>query len=574
MVLRKDKSLARYFQVKYLNILFMKKINLKPTLALALAAFSCLTNIQAQHQKWELGLFLGASQGQTDVQNLDTKEQNLAFGGLVRYHINDNIGLRLNVMQGKLTGDDANYTDRATRKFTFTSPVTEGSLVGEWDILGRRRYRKMAAGGAFKKTISPYVFGGGGYALTNPKTDYSKAGKSAAELANIAKDEAEGVTKGQVVFPLGAGLKIDLSQKVALNLEAGTRLLLNDNLEGISAAGNPDKKDTYSFIGASLSYRFNSVKDADGDGISDEKDACPDVKGTAEMMGCPDTDGDGVSDKLDACPTIAGPKSLVGCPDTDGDGISDIKDACPDVKGIASLKGCPDSDGDGITDKDDACPEAKGLPTMKGCPDTDGDGIADNVDACPKEKGTIENKGCPAILDRDKDGIADKDDACPDIPGIAKFNGCIDSDGDGIEDPKDKCPKVAGIAKNQGCPEIKAEDKKILDAAIYGVVFDSGKSTFKPESYAILNNIVTVMGRYPEYSMSISGHTDNAGDAKVNQKLSEARSKACYDYLVSKGIAANRMSHTGFGETKPKGDNATAAGKAKNRRVEFELSVK
>jgi outer membrane protein OmpA-like peptidoglycan-associated protein len=56
--------------------------------------------------------------------------------------------------------------------------------------------------------------------------------------------------------------------------------------------------------------------------------------------------------------------------------------------------------------------------------------------------------------------------------------------------------------------------------------------------------------------------------------LSEARAKACYDYLVSKGIAANRMSHTGFGETKPKGDNSNAAGNAKNRRVEFELSVK
>ncbi len=82
------------------------------------------------------------------------------------------------------------------------------------------------------------------------------------------------------------------------------------------------------------------------------------------------------------------------------------------------------------------------------------------------------------------------------------------------------------------------------------------------------------MNQYSEYSLNIAGHTDSQGDAKLNLDLSERRAKRCYDYLVSKGIAAGRMASAGFGETKPVGDNKTAAGREQNRRVEFELYVK
>ncbi|NQX96946.1 MAG: OmpA family protein [Flavobacteriales bacterium] len=116
-----------------------------------------------------------------------------------------------------------------------------------------------------------------------------------------------------------------------------------------------------------------------------------------ELNGCPDKDSDGVADNEDSCPDIKGLKELGGCPDTDGDGVADKEDTCPNVKGLKELGGCPDSDGDGIADKDDTCPNAKGTKALNGCPDKDSDGVADKDDVCPDVAGLIENKGCPAV---------------------------------------------------------------------------------------------------------------------------------------------------------------------------------
>ena len=69
----------------------------------------------------------------------------------------------------------------------------------------------------------------------------------------------------------------------------------------------------------------------------------------------------------------------------------------------------------------------------------------------------------------------------------------------------------------------------------------------------------------------IEGHTDNTGAADFNTKLSQGRAKAVRDYLVKKGVAADRLEAKGFGPTQPIGDNKTAAGREANRRVEFEI---
>jgi len=90
----------------------------------------------------------------------------------------------------------------------------------------------------------------------------------------------------------------------------------------------------------------------------------------------------------------------------------------------------------------------------------------------------------------------------------------------------------------------------------------------------VLDEVVAVMNQYPEYSLNLSGHTDSQGDDKMNQDLSERRAKSCYDYLVGKGVAASRVASTGYGESQPVADNKTAAGRAQNRRVVFELLVK
>jgi OOP family OmpA-OmpF porin len=111
--------------------------------------------------------------------------------------------------------------------------------------------------------------------------------------------------------------------------------------------------------------------------------------------------------------------------DKDGDGVPDETDACPEVKGVAALKGCPDSDGDGITDKDDKCPNEKGLIKYNGCPipDTDKDGINDEVDNCKDVPGLARYQGCP-IPDTDKDGVDDEEDKCKDVAGVASNMGC------------------------------------------------------------------------------------------------------------------------------------------------------
>ena len=287
----------------------------------------------------------------------------------------------------------------------------------------------------------------------------------------------------------------------------------------------------------------------------------------------PDTDGDGITDMEDDCPLVAGLASLKGCPDADNDGIADKNDDCPDVAGTAAHKGCPDTDNDGIADKDDACPEVAGIRKFNGCPDTDNDGIIDGEDDCPNEAGPASNKGCP-LPDMDGDGVLDKDDRCPNVAGTAANKGCPDTDQDGVVDIDDKCPKTAGPASNNGCPEIKKEDKEILEFAVQNVNFATGKATLLPASKSVLDQIVTIMQKYPDYSLRVEGHTDSVGNAESNQKLSEARAASCVTYIVSKGVAASRISSIGYGESKPIADNKYKAGRDENRRVEFDVYIK
>ncbi len=258
--------------------------------------------------------------------------------------------------------------------------------------------------------------------------------------------------------------------------------------------------------------------------------------------------------------------------DTDGDGITDDFDACPTLPGIAAFAGCPDTDGDGVQDLYDECPYVAGLIELKGClpkPDTDGDGIIDENDKCPGEAGLLQFNGCP---DTDGDGIPDPDDRCPNVAGLKEFAGCPDSDKDGIEDSKDKCPHTYGPISNGGCPIIETKDREVLSFAMKAVQFELGKATLKPESFTVLTQIAEIMRKYPDYNLSIEGHTDNTGTAEVNEKLSESRAKACYDYLVQKGIPASRMKYKGYGKARPIADNSTYSGRTLNRRVEFNLT--
>ena len=103
----------------------------------------------------------------------------------------------------------------------------------------------------------------------------------------------------------------------------------------------------------------------------------------------------------------------------------------------------------------------------------------------------------------------------------------------------------------------------------YGITFDVGKATIKPESMGEINRIVQLMNENPTLKFSVEGHTDSTGNANSNQALSEQRSQAIVAKLVEMGIAQDRLTAVGKGQNSPIADNNTDEGRAKNRRVEF-----
>jgi outer membrane protein OmpA-like peptidoglycan-associated protein len=104
--------------------------------------------------------------------------------------------------------------------------------------------------------------------------------------------------------------------------------------------------------------------------------------------------------------------------------------------------------------------------------------------------------------------------------------------------------------------------------------FDSGKASLKPEGQAMLDKIAGVVAKYPENRLSIEGHTDNVGKDSANLALSQGRAESVKAYLISKGTPERCVvAATGYGESRPAGDNKTAEGRSLNRRVELKISV-
>jgi outer membrane protein OmpA-like peptidoglycan-associated protein len=243
------------------------------------------------------------------------------------------------------------------------------------------------------------------------------------------------------------------------------------------------------------------------------------------------------------------------------------------IPGIAPLPPAPivlDRDGDGVVDAEDKCPDVAGLASLMGCPDRDGDGIADADDKCPDVAGIAKYQGCP-VPDTDGDGVNDEMDKCPTVAGLARYQGCPvpDTDGDGVNDELDKCPSRPGPASNQGCPEIAKEVVEKINFAAKNVFFATGSFKLLPKSFASLKGVADLMKADPSLMLDVDGHTDSQGSDELNQTLSENRAASVKDYLISQGVDASRMKSTGYGEGTPVADNATAAGRAKNRRTEM-----
>lgn len=259
--------------------------------------------------------------------------------------------------------------------------------------------------------------------------------------------------------------------------------------------------------------------------------------------------------------------------DSDGDGVNDALDRCPGtIKGAkVDANGCElDTDGDGVVDRLDRCPTtpAGSKVDAEGCElDSDGDGVVDRLDRCPATpRGRwVDATGCE--VDSDGDGVLDGADVCPGTPRgrMVDATGCeLDSDGDGVVDAADVCPGTpAGEPVDAtGCPLAKT-------LTLSGVNFDNDEDVLRPDSIAILEGVTATLKRYPKFNVEVAGHTDSRGNSAHNLDLSNRRAKAVMDYFIAHGIAADRLSAKGYGETQPIGNNYTEEGRVKNRRVEL-----
>jgi len=178
------------------------------------------------------------------------------------------------------------------------------------------------------------------------------------------------------------------------------------------------------------------------------------------------------------------------------------------------------------------------------------------------------------LADSDGDGVPDSEDACPMQPGPAEFDGCPDSDGDQVPDNVDKCPNEPGPADNRGCPLgppfVVLEGSQIRLRG--NVLFDLGRANIQKQSFPLLDEVAALLKSRPDINLlEVEGHTDNRGARAYNQDLSDGRAKAVVDYLVKKGVPQRRLRSRGFAFDRPVASNADALGRAKNRRVEFQI---
>lgn len=104
------------------------------------------------------------------------------------------------------------------------------------------------------------------------------------------------------------------------------------------------------------------------------------------------------------------------------------------------------------------------------------------------------------------------------------------------------------------------------------IEFDTSSATIAPSSQLLLDHLATVARRCDQYTIAVAGHTDNVGDARLNLTLSRTRAEAVRDYLAGKGVDRDRLTAQGFGQEKPRVPNTTAANRARNRRIEFNVS--
>lgn len=367
------------------------------------------------------------------------------------------------------------------------------------------------------ESVSTYVKAGLGFTFFDVQ-------KSSFTNGNIEKSD------DILTVPVGLGVQFKLDERYSLNFHADHNYTSSDNLNNFGdETGLFGDTDGFFSFGVAIIYGLGKdkpmakkkdvvlVKDADGDGLSDNDEIMTYKTDHTKS----DTDGDGLSDYAEIMTHKTDPLKA----DTDGDGLSD-SDEINDYK--TDAKSNADQDNDGLSDAE----EILNYKTKFNQSDSDGDGLSDGAE--------IKTHKTDALLaDTDKGSVNDGRE-------VKRGTNPLNPDDDIIV-------------------EIKGNEPIVLD----GITFKSGRSAINPESEAILKKVLNTFKAYPDLKVEIKGYTDNTGSYNGNVRLSQKRANAVRSYLINKGVSADRIKATGLGPANPIADNKTREGRAKNRRIEF-----
>jgi outer membrane protein OmpA-like peptidoglycan-associated protein len=542
-----------------------------------------------QRGQWDLGLWLGASDDPLVVVQ-DMADGSERVGRLVDHRVGGHLVATLGVVDFLQAGVELPVIISQDQSIGMSPIGMGGDLssfgLGDLRLIPKLRLLEAAKHGVNLSIIPAVILptstsGDDNDYFGEPRTSFApelaisrafgavrvagNVGYRTRKLVRVANLEVN----DEIFAHLGAGYRFGegggLPLEVDVTLAAATRA--NDFLG--------DSSNNYVELHSALQYLFARPLLgflAGGIGLN-EGFGAPDFR---VLLGARFGTGDGEPTRL--------------VTDTDGDGLADDQDECPTKpetrNDFEDTDGCPDeadSDGDGLVDSKDACPrEPEDMDTFEdenGCPepDNDSDGLADVKDHCPEEPEDVDafedENGCPDP-DNDADTVLDSHDECPDEAGPTANHGCPDPDRDGdtVVDRLDNCPDEAGDPANRGCKRkqlvaITGDKIELVDR----VYFRTNRDIIQPRSFALLDNVAAVLQSHLTVRVRIEGHTDDRGDDGYNKELSQRRADQVMRYLVRKGVDASRLEAVGYGEEKPLQSNDAEAGRAANRRVDFNI---
>lgn len=257
-------------------------------------AFCFFLVFNASAQTWEVGGFIGGSGYMGDLNPVKPyKISDLAFGGQVKRNLDEQWSLKLNLMHGRIAADDANSSNpsHVERNINFFSEITETSLQAEFNFF---RYSPGSLPGHGTRRSTPYLFTGVGAVFFNPKTNYKGTEYTLHDYATEGEDLSERYKRYAWSIPYGVGYKHNISGNLNLISELGYRTAFTDFLDDVSGKypnylvstpatygiegeladpallpvngrggfqrGDFRKRDTYMFLGISLTYTFVTDK--------------------------------------------------------------------------------------------------------------------------------------------------------------------------------------------------------------------------------------------------------------------------------------------------------------------------